>query len=304
MPYHYVVLAKQVPDTKRITGNAMKEDGTVNRAALPAVFNPEDLNALELAITLKEAHGGKITVITMGPPAAAELLREAYYRGADRCILLSDRRLAASDTLATSFALSEAVRKLGHFDIVLCGRQAIDGDTAQVGPQTAEKLGIDQISYVEAVAELSKSGFTARRNIGNGFEIVEGPLPVLLTVTSSANEPRYGAAKRLMKYKKAKTQFEVIKVIKDRNPSATEENIRLEAKTIVDGLTRQGLLIEEWNVDTIGGKAERFGLAGSPTQVVNIESVVLVGREYKQVKEHEGALAELVEELKKEYIIG
>ncbi|MDD5084899.1 MAG: electron transfer flavoprotein subunit beta/FixA family protein [Candidatus Omnitrophica bacterium] len=304
MPYHYVVLAKQVPDTKRVTGNAMKEDGTVNRAALPAIYNPEDLNALELAITLKETYGGRITVITMGPPAAAEILREAYYRGADRCILLTDRRLAASDTLATSFALSEAIRKLGHSDIVLCGRQAIDGDTAQVGPQTAEKLGIDQISYVEAVTDLSKSSFTARRNIGNGFEIVEGPLPVLLTVTASANEPRYASAKRLMKYKKARTQFEVVKAIKDRNPAATDESVKLEAKTIIDELACRGLVIEEWNVDTIGGKAERFGLAGSPTQVVNIESVVLVGREYKQVKEHEGALSELVEELKKEYIIG
>ena len=139
MGYNCVVLIKQVPDTKRITGNAMNDDGTVKRSALPAIFNPEDLNALEMAIQIKEKFGGHITVITMGLPAASVVLREALYRGADSAVLVTDSRCAASDTLATSYILSCAVQKL-DYDIVLCGRQAIDGDTAQVGPQFAEKL--------------------------------------------------------------------------------------------------------------------------------------------------------------------
>ena len=128
-----VVLAKQVPDTQNLTGEAMKEDGTVNRAALPAIFNPEDLNALEMALALKDRYGGTVNVLSMGPPAAVEVLKEALYRGADNVYLLSDRKFAGSDTLATSFALKQAVAtKFPNFDIVLCGRQAIDGDTAQV----------------------------------------------------------------------------------------------------------------------------------------------------------------------------
>ena len=154
MGYNCVVLVKQVPDTKRITGQAMNDDGTVNRGALAAIFNPEDLNALELALEIRDKFGGKVTVMTMGLPAASEVLREALYRGADEAVLITDRRCAASDTLATSYILSCAVKKL-DYDIVLCGRQAIDGDTAQVGPQLAEKLGITQVTYVEEVQELN-----------------------------------------------------------------------------------------------------------------------------------------------------
>jgi electron transfer flavoprotein beta subunit len=144
-----------VPDTKRITGEAMNDDGTVNRGSLPAIFNPEDLSALELALDIKDKYGGKVTVITMGLPAASAILRESLYRGADDAILITDRRCAASDTLATSYILSCAIKKL-DYDIVLCGRQAIDGDTAQVGPQLAEKLGITQITYVEELISLEK----------------------------------------------------------------------------------------------------------------------------------------------------
>src|SRR5512147_1844105 len=135
--YDCVVCVKQVPDTGNIAGDAMKEDGTVNRAALPAIFNPEDLNALEAALEIRDRFGGTVTAITMGPPAACEVLRECLYRGADRAILLTDRRAAASDTLATSYILSRAVKTIGKYDFVFCGRQAIDGDTAQVGPQSA-----------------------------------------------------------------------------------------------------------------------------------------------------------------------
>ena len=153
-----VVLVKQVPDTANVTGEAMKEDGTINRSALPAVFNPEDLNALEEALKLKDSHGARVTVVTMGPPAAVQVLRESLYRGADEVILLTDRAFAGADTLATSYALSLAVEKLGGADLVLCGRQAIDGDTAQVGPQTAEKLGYPQITCVSRIDALDGAG--------------------------------------------------------------------------------------------------------------------------------------------------
>ena len=199
--YNCVVLIKQVPDTKRITGQAMNEDGTVNRSALPAIFNPEDLNALELALQIKEKYGGSITVVTMGLPAASAVLRDSLFRGADEAILITDKRCAASDTLATSYILSCAVKKI-EYDIVLCGRQAIDGDTAQVGPQLAEKLGVPQITYVEELIELSGKTITAQRNIGAGWQQVQTSLPVLLTVTSEANEPRVAVAKKMMKFKK------------------------------------------------------------------------------------------------------
>ena len=150
MPYDSIVCVKQVPDTANITAEAMKEDGTVNRAALPTIFNPEDLHALETALELRDRFGGTVTVVTMGPPKAADVLRDCLYRGADRVILLTDRRAAASDTLATSYILSQAIRTIGRYDFVFCGRQAIDGDTAQVGPQCAEKLGIPQVTYLEA----------------------------------------------------------------------------------------------------------------------------------------------------------
>ena len=202
-----VVLVKQVPDTANVTGEAMKEDGTVNRAALPAVFNPEDLNALEEALKLKDRHGARVTVVTMGPPAAVQVLRESLYRGADEVILLTDKAFAGADTLATSYALSLAVRKLGGCDLVLCGRQAIDGDTAQVGPQTAEKLGYPQITCVSRIDELvapadgAAGAITATRSIEGGFETLTSSLPCLLTVTGEANDPRPPSVKLVMTYK-------------------------------------------------------------------------------------------------------
>jgi len=215
LAYNCVVLIKQVPDTKRITGKVMNDDGTVNRAALPAIFNPEDLNALELALQIKDRFGGHITVITMGPPGAVKALREALFRGADDAILVTDQRCAASDTLATSYILACAVKQL-DYDIVLCGRQAIDGDTAQVGPQLAEKLGITQITYVEQLEELADKSITVRRNIGNGWQQVRANLPVLLTVTGDANEPRVAAAKKMMKYKNARSPIEVEREIRSQ----------------------------------------------------------------------------------------
>ena len=145
-----IVLAKQVPDTRNVGPDAMTPEGTVNRAALPAVFNPEDLNALEQALRLKDANpGSTITMLTMGLPKATEVLREGLFRGADKGVLLTDRALGGADTLATSYSLAQAIKKIGDFDIIIGGRQAIDGDTAQVGPQVAEKLGLTQITYTE-----------------------------------------------------------------------------------------------------------------------------------------------------------
>ena len=190
MSYDCVVCVKQVHDTSNVTGDAMKEDGTVNRAALPAIFNPEDLNALEAALEIRHRFGGTVTAITMGPPGACEVLRECLSRGADRVILITDRRAAASDTLATSYILSQAVRALGSYAFVFCGRQAIDGDTAQVGPQCAEKLGIPQVTYLEQLVTLHDRVARIRRNVGNGWELVEVRLPVLVTVLDSAAEPR------------------------------------------------------------------------------------------------------------------
>ncbi|MFC1637090.1 electron transfer flavoprotein subunit beta/FixA family protein, partial [Planctomycetota bacterium] len=274
MGYNCVVLIKQVPDTKRITGDVMNDDGTVKRSALPAIFNPEDLNALELALQIKDRFGGHITVITMGLPAAGAILRDSLYRGADEAILVTDRRCAASDTLATSYILSCAVKKL-DYDIVLCGRQAIDGDTAQVGPQLAEKLGVTQITYVEALAGLEGKTITARRNIGNGWQQVKATLPVLLTVTGDANEPRVAAAKKMMKYKKALAPIEVEQRIKTENPDADEADTKELVEHKRSQLEEKGLLIKQWNLDVVEADLSWCGQSGSPTKVHRIQSVVL-----------------------------
>ena len=154
--FNSIVMVKQVPDTANITGKVMKDDGTVNRAMLPAIFNHEDKEALELALQVKERYGGTVSVITMGPPRASDMLKECLYMGADKAYLISDRKFAGSDTLATSYVLSEAIKHIGEFDFVFAGRQAIDGDTAQVGPQTAEKLNLSQVTYVEEIEKVEK----------------------------------------------------------------------------------------------------------------------------------------------------
>ena len=296
MSFNYLVFVKQVPDTKNITGQAMKPDGTVNRAALPAIFNPEDLNALELAIQLKERFGGELTVATMGPPAAADVLRQALYRGADKVALITDRAFAGADTLATSYTLSCFAKNVAKFDLILCGRQAIDGDTAQVGPQLAEKLDLPQIAYVEEVISLDKKKIKAKRSIEGGNEIVECPLPVLLTVVD-ANEPRPASVKRIMKYKKAKTRSELIgkrSTYTEAEQLAKEEN---EYRS-------KGLWIEELNASDIKADIERIGLKGSPTKVKQIESVVLKASEMKKIEASEEGIRSLINELIKEHILG
>ena len=302
MAYNCVVLIKQVPDTKRITGDVMNDDGTVKRSALPAIFNPEDLNALELALQIKDRYGGHITVITMGLPAASAILRDSLYRGADEAILITDRRCAASDTLATSYILSCAVKKL-DYDIVLCGRQAIDGDTAQVGPQLAEKLGVTQITYVEALAGLEDQTITARRNIGNGWQQVQATLPVLLTVMGDANEPRVAAAKKMMKYKKALVPIEVEQRIKAENPDADEADIKELVEHKCSQLEEKGLLIKQWDLDVIKADLSWCGQSGSPTKVHRIQSVVLAAKETKQIEPNEAAIADMIHELIDDKII-
>jgi electron transfer flavoprotein beta subunit len=302
LAYNCVVLVKQVPDTKRITGDVMNDDGTVKRSALPAIFNPEDLNALEMALQIKDMFGGHITVITMGLPTASEILRDSLYRGADEAILLTDRRCAASDTLATSYILSCAVKKINH-DIVLCGRQAIDGDTAQVGPQLAEKLGLTQITYVEELTELSGRTITARRNIGNGWQLVKAKLPVLLTVVGDANEPRVAAAKKMMKYKNAQAPVEIEQKIKAQNPDADQMDIKELAEHKCGKLIEQGLLMKQWDLDAIEADLGWCGMSGSPTKVHRIQSVVLAAKETKQIEPTEEAVSDMIHELINDKII-
>jgi electron transfer flavoprotein beta subunit len=289
-------LVKQVPDTKKITGKAMNDDGTVNRSALPAIFNPEDLNALELALQIKDKFGGHITVITMGLPAAGVILREALYRGADDAILITDPRAAASDTLATSYILSCAVKKL-DYDIVLCGRQAIDGDTAQVGPQLAEKLAVTQITYVDELTELDGRNITVRRSIGNGFQQVRTALPVLLTITGEANEPRVAAAKKIMKFKNARTPIEVEQKIKAENPHADETTIKELTRHKCDEMQKKGLLIKLRNLDFLNADLKWCGRNGSPTKVHRIQSVVLAAKESKNVEPTDDGIAGMIHEL-------
>lgn len=297
MSYTVLVFVKQVPDTQNITGEAMKADGTVNRAALPAIFNPEDLNALELALQLKDRYGAKVVVGTMGPPAAADVLRDALFRGADEALLLTDRAFAGADTLATSYALSCAAKKVGKVDLILCGRQAIDGDTAQVGPQLAEKLKMPQICYVEEVLELAENKIVARRAIEGGYEILESPLPCLLTVID-ANDPRPPAAKRIMKYKRAMTKSEINKKVSDPYTGNADTDAEIKA------LEAKGLIIAELTAEAVNADPARVGMAGSPTKVKAIQSVVLAGGEAKKIEPTTEGINALIHELIADHTLG
>jgi electron transfer flavoprotein beta subunit len=309
-----VVLVKQVPDTANVTGEAMKEDGTINRAALPAVFNPEDLNALEEALKLKDRHDARVTVVTMGPPAAAQVLRESLYRGADEVILLTDRAFAGADTLATSYALSLAVEKLGGADLVLCGRQAIDGDTAQVGPQTAEKLGYPQITCVSRIDDLAApdgeagsgaatagGSITATRSIEGGFETLTSPLPCLLTVTGEANDPRPASVKLVMTYKGIDAEAMPDYDDSYLNPESDEAEVCMLGR---DGKPVCRARVVQWDHEALTADREALGLRGSPTRVKEIESVVLAQSEARMVEPDEAGIAELVHELIEEHILG
>lgn len=304
MSYDCIVCVKQVPDTGNITGEAMKADGTVNRAALPTIFNPEDLNALEAALEIRERFGGTVTAITMGPPAAGEVLRECLYRGADRVILLTDRRAAASDTLATSYILNRAIRTIGRYDFVFCGRQAIDGDTAQVGPQLAEKLGIPQVTYYERLVDLKDRVARVRRNVGNGWEVVEARVPMLLTVLDIANEPRPPAAKRVMQYKRARTRDEVVREVAAEMPAATDAQREAECARRVQALQAQKLLMEQWNLDDIQADLSWCGVTGSPTKVHRVQSIVLTKEGYTEIPPSPEGVKRMIHELIVDHTLG
>ncbi|MBN2058180.1 MAG: electron transfer flavoprotein subunit beta/FixA family protein [Candidatus Saganbacteria bacterium] len=228
---NFIVCIKQVPETTEVKINP--ETNTLIREGVPSVVNPFDENAVEAALKLKEKHGGKVTAITMGPPQAAEALRTCLAMGVDEVILVSDRAFAGSDTWATSYALSQTIKKLGEYDLIICGKQAIDGDTAQVGPGIAEWLGLPQVTFA---VKIEVEGKTAKveRLLEEVNEVVETPLPAVLTVVKQINEPRMPSLKGMMKAKKAE--------------------------------------IKSLKAEDINGDPKNLGLNGSPTQVVKIFS--------------------------------
>ncbi len=288
--YKIIVLAKQVPDTRNVGKDAMKADGTVNRAVLPAIFNPEDLNALEQALRIKDQFPGTtVKILTMGPGRAAEIIREGLFRGADGGVLLTDRAFAGSDTLATSYALGQALKKMGKIDLIIAGRQAIDGDTAQVGPQVAEKLGWLQVTYVEEVIELKNDTAVLKRRLDRGVETVKCKLPLVMTVNGTAPECRVRNAKLLMKYKRAKTVTELQKENEDYTSLYND---------------RPDLNIPEWTVNDIESDASQLGLTGSPTKVKSIENVVLQAKDSKVISGVDAEIENMMIDLIKSHTIG
>lgn len=291
MSLNIIVLAKQVPDTRNVGKDAMKEDGTINRSALPAIFNPEDLNALEQALQIKEQNPDTtITILTMGPPRAAEIIREAVYRGADGGIVLTDRAFAGADTLATSYALSAAIRKIGQYDLIIAGRQAIDGDTAQVAPQVAEKLHLPQITYAEKIESVADGKVTVTRRLESGVETLVAPMPLVITVNGSADECRPRNARRIQKYKYAVTPSE-------------KAALSPEMAAIVD--VRPYLELKEWSAAYVDADPAQIGLAGSPTKVKGIVNVVFQAKESKRLDgRDQAALEDLIKELITNHTIG
>ena len=290
MSLKIVVLAKQVPDTHNVGKDAMKADGTVNRAALPAIFNPEDLNALEQALRLKDKNpGSTVTILTMGPGKAAEVIREGLYRGADNGYLLTDRAFAGADTLATSYAIHMAIKKMKDFDVIIGGRQAIDGDTAQVGPQVAEKLGIPQVTYAEDILSVENGKATVKRRLERGTEVVRVALPAVITVNGSAAPCRPRNAKLVQKYKYAKTVSEKQELANDYTELCNQ---------------RPYLNLPEWSVDDVQADRQFCGLSGSPTKVKNIESVVFQAKESKKLTAADNEIEELIQELMANHTIG
>ena len=289
MSLKIVVLAKQVPDTRNVGKDAMTAEGTVNRAALPAIFNPEDLNALEQALRIKEQNPGTtVGLLTMGPPRAGEIIREGLYRGADTGWLLTDRLFAGADTLATSYALATAIKKIGDVDLVIGGRQAIDGDTAQVGPQVAQKLGLNQVTYAEEILKIENGKATIRRMIDGGVEVVEAPLPLVVTVNGSAAECRPQNAKLVMKYKYAACPLEV-----------AEDDCRKALRA-----ERPYLNLIQWSVADVDGDPSQCGMSGSPTKVKEVQSIAFQAKESKTLTAKDEDINALIQELLNDKIIG
>ena len=297
MALKIVVLAKQVPDTRNVGKDAMTAEGTVNRAALPAIFNPEDLNALEQALRLKEQNpGSTVGILTMGPPRAGEIIRQGLYRGADTGWLLTDRLFAGADTLATSYALATAIKKIGDVDIVIGGRQAIDGDTAQVGPQVAQKLGLNQVTYAEEVLSVKDGKATIKRVIDGGVETVEAPLPVVITVNGSAAPCRPQNAKLVMKYKRATCPLE-----RSLTPDPSTNGEGSDYSYLYE--ERPYLTLTQWSVADVDGDPAQCGLSGSPTKVKAIKNIVFQAKESKTLTSSDADIECLVKELLAEKII-
>ena len=296
MGYHSIVLVKQVPDTANISGQVMKEDGTVNRALLPAIFNHEDRAALEMALQIQDIYGGTVSAITMGPPRASDVLRECLFMGADDAYLISDRKFAGADTLATSYVLSEAIKKIGNYDFIFSGRQAIDGDTAQVGPQTAEKLGIPQITYAQEIIDVKDGHAVIKKKIEGGYEILDTTLPCLITVLKDAVFPRPYKAKRVMAFKNAKTLMELEKL--------TEGNSLLYIDQLKYEYMSKHIYINTMTMDDLKLDIERCGVAGSPTKVHKIESVVLKGNKHEHIEPTKQGIGYLIDKLMEDHIFG
>ncbi len=246
-----VVCVKQVPETTEVKINP--ETNTLIREGVASIINPFDMYAVEEAIRIKEKVGGTVTILSMGPPQVAESLRELIGMGADEAVLLSDRAFAGSDTLATSYALARGIEKIGEVQLVICGKQAIDGDTAQVGPEIAENLGLSHVTYVKKVNEISEEQLVVERMTEEGYEWVQTSLPALITVVKEINEPRLPSLKGMMRAKKAE--------------------------------------IPIWSAETIQADPAKIGLKGSPTWVQKIfipdikcEGQIFEGEPEDQVK--------------------
>lgn len=223
-----IVTIKQVPDTNNVTIDP--KTGTLNREGVPSIVNPEDKNAVEAALVLREKHGGVVIALSMGPPQAERALREVMSMGVDEAILLSDRNFAGADTLATAYALSCAVKKIKDYDLIICGRQAIDGDTAQTGPQLSEFLKIPQVTYVNDI-KIEGKCVIAKSSFGNVRRVIEAKMPALVTLTKEANRPRYSTIENIV-------------------------SAHREKKVTV------------WTHTDIAARPVRIGLPGSPTQVL------------------------------------
>ncbi len=295
MSLKIVVLAKQVPDTRNVGPDAMTAEGTVNRSALPAIFNPEDLNALEQALRLKDKNPGTtVTVVTMGPGRAAEVIREAMFRGADGGYLLTDRAFAGADTLATSYALATAIKHVQpDVDLIIGGRQAIDGDTAQVGPQVAEKLGLNQITYTEEILSCQNGIIRVKRHIDGGVETVESALPCVITVNGSAAPCRPRNVKRVMKFKRAKAPMELAQGTTWADLPYAEQYDK-----------KPYLKLGQLNCADVNADLRQCGLAGSPTKVKNVENIVFKAKESKVLTGSDEDINALVQELLASHTIG
>ncbi|PUA33148.1 MAG: electron transfer flavoprotein, beta subunit [Zestosphaera tikiterensis] len=261
--FHIVVLIKPVPDMEKVRFDV--EKGVVDRSSAPLEINPFDLNALEAAVQIKEKLGGEVTAVSMAPPAAESVLRDAIARGADRAVLLTDRRFAGADTLATSYALASAIRKLGRFNLIICGEKTVDGDTGQVGPEVAEMLGIPHIAYVTEIREVTKEKLLVVSELGAPY-LMELKLPGLITVTKDVNKPRLPTLKDKLKARKAK--------------------------------------VEVWSADDLADVADvsRFGFSGSPTQVVKV-LVPPMKKRRSQIFKGEDAVDKLIEALEMEGLL-